>query len=112
MDTGKIFHDRYEILEKIGSGGTSLVYKARDVLLNRLVTIKILREQFASDEAFVRRFRNEAQAVACLSHPNIVSIYDVVFTEDSHYLEMEYVEGCSLKEYIEKKYKGAVIPTF
>lgn len=78
------------------------MYKARDVLLNRLVTIKILREQFASDESFVRRFRNEAQAVACLSHPNIVSIYDVVFTEDSHYLVMEYVEGCSLKEYIEQ----------
>ncbi|MDD2569328.1 MAG: Stk1 family PASTA domain-containing Ser/Thr kinase [Clostridia bacterium] len=109
MDTGKIFHDRYEILEKIGSGGTSLVYKARDVLLNRLVTIKILREQFASDEAFVRRFRNEAQAVACLSHPNIVSIYDVVFTEDSHYLVMEYVEGCSLKEYIEKNGRLAVV---
>ena len=99
---GKIFHERYEILEVLGNGGTSIVYKGRDILLNRLVTIKILREQYANDEQFVRRFRHEAQAVACLSHPNIVSIYDVVFDEDSHYLVMEYVEGCSLREYIEK----------
>lgn len=100
---GQIFHKRYEILEKLGQGGTSVVYKARDVLLNRLVTIKILRDQFASDEEFVRRFRHEAQAVAALSHPNIVSIYDVVFKEDMHYLVMEYIHGCTLKEYMMEK---------
>jgi len=101
--TGAIFHNRYEILEVLGNGSTAIVYKARDLVLNRLVTIKILREQYASDDAFVRRFKREAQAVACLSHPNIVSIYDVVFEGDSHYLVMEYVEGRSLKEYIESQ---------
>ncbi len=89
-------------MEVLGSGGTSVVYKAKDILLNRLVTIKILREQFARDEKFVSRFRNEAQAVARLSHPNIVSIYDVAFAEGVHYLIMEYVEGGSLKEYIDQ----------
>ena len=82
---GTLFHDRYEVLEVLGSGGTSVVYKAKDILLNRLVTIKILREQFARDSKFVNRFRNEAQAVARLSHPNIVSIYDVAFAEGVHY---------------------------
>jgi len=100
---GQIFHKRYEILEKLGQGGTSIVYKAKDVLLNRMVTIKILQDQFANDEEFVRRFRHEAQAVAALSHPNIVSIYDVVFKEDMHYLVMEYINGRSLKEYIREK---------
>lgn len=99
---GTVFQDRYEILEVLGSGGTSVVYKARDKVLNRLVTIKILRKQFAEDEKFVLRFRNEAQAVAKLSHPNIVRIYDVAFSGDMHYLVMEYVEGCSLKEYIDQ----------
>lgn len=99
---GTVFQDRYEILEVLGSGGTSVVYKARDKVLNRLVTIKILRKQFAEDEKFVLRFRNEAQAVAKLSHPNIVRIYDVAFSGDMHYLVMEYVEGCSLKEYIDR----------
>lgn len=98
---GTVFQNRYEILEVLGSGGTSVVYKARDKVLNRLVTIKILRRQFAEDEKFVLRFRNEAQAVAKLSHPNIVRIYDVAFSGDMHYLVMEYVDGCSLKEYID-----------
>lgn len=100
---GAIFHDRYEILDVLGAGGTSIVYKARDIVLNRLVTLKILREQYANDDQFVRRFKHEAQAVACLSHPNIVSIYDVVFDSNSHYLVMEYVEGCTLKQYLEQK---------
>lgn len=98
---GTIFHDRYEILEILGSGGTSVVYKAKDTILNRLVTIKILREQAGADEKFLHRFRNEAQAVAKLSHPNIVSIYDVDFSGALNYLVMEYVEGCSLKEYLD-----------
>ncbi|MGI5825551.1 MAG: Stk1 family PASTA domain-containing Ser/Thr kinase [Bacillota bacterium] len=100
---GAIFHNRYEILDVLGAGGTAIVYKARDIVLNRPVTLKILREQYANDDQFVRRFKHEAQAVACLSHPNIVSIYDVVFDSDSHYLVMEYVEGCTLKQYLEQK---------
>lgn len=99
---GTIFHGRYEILGVLGSGGTSVVYKAKDTVLNRLVTIKILREQLDKDNKFLNRFRNEAQAVAKLSHPNIVNIYDVANSGGLHYLVMEYVEGSSLKEYLDK----------
>lgn len=102
---GKKFGNRYEIIEKLGSGGMSIVYKGLDTLLNRWVTIKVLREQFASDEDFVRRFHREAQSVASLSHINIVSIYDVGFELDLHYLVMEYVEGRNLKEYIREQGK-------
>ncbi len=100
---GTLFQERYQVLDVLGSGGTSVVYKAKDILLDRLVTIKILRDQFARDEKFVSRFRNEAQAVARLSHPNIVSIYDVAFAGGVHYLIMEYVEGGSLKEYLDQQ---------
>ncbi|MEL1134152.1 Stk1 family PASTA domain-containing Ser/Thr kinase [Desulfitobacterium sp. THU1] len=96
----KIFSNRYEIIEKIGSGGMAIVYKAKDLLLNRIVTIKVLREQFTADEDFVRRFRREAQSAASLSHMNIVSIYDVGKDGDSEYIVMEYVEGQNLKEII------------
>ncbi len=96
----KIFGGRYEVLERIGSGGMAIVYKAKDVLLNRVVTIKVLREQFVSDEDFIRRFRREAQSVASLSHPNIVSVYDVGKEGDTEYIVMEYVEGRNLKEII------------
>lgn len=99
---GTIFHGRYEILSILGSGGTSVVYKAKDTVLNRLVTIKILREPMDKDDKFVNRFRHEAQAVAKLSHPNIVNIYDVANAGGVQYLVMEYVEGCSLKEYLDK----------
>ncbi|MDD4753379.1 MAG: Stk1 family PASTA domain-containing Ser/Thr kinase [Desulfitobacteriaceae bacterium] len=105
---GKKFGNRYEIIEKLGSGGMSIVYKGLDTLLNRLVTIKVLREQYASDEDFVRRFQREAQSVASLSHINIVSIFDVGFEENLHYLVMEFVEGQNLKEYIREK--GKVSP--
>jgi len=103
---GKLFNERYLIQEKLGSGGTAIVYKGQDTLLNRMVTIKILREEYASNEEFVRRFRREAQAVASLSHGNIVAVYDVGFEEYMHYIVMEFVEGQSLKEYI--KQKGAL----
>ncbi|AGA70145.1 serine/threonine protein kinase [Desulfitobacterium dichloroeliminans LMG P-21439] len=96
----KIFSNRYEIIEKIGSGGMAIVYKAKDLLLNRIVTIKVLREQFTADEEFVRRFRREAQSAASLSHMNIVSIYDVGKDGESEYIVMEYVEGQNLKEII------------
>lgn len=98
-----ILGKRYQILEKLGDGGMSVVYLGRDIILNRNVTIKILREQFASDEEFVRRFHREAQAVASLSHPNIVSLYDVGNQDDWHYLIMEYVEGRSLKDLIRER---------
>lgn len=96
----KIFGGRYEVLERIGAGGMAIVYKAKDVLLNRVVTIKVLREQFVTDEDFIRRFRREAQSAASLSHPNIVSIYDVGKEGDTEYIVMEYVEGRNLKEII------------
>jgi serine/threonine protein kinase/beta-lactam-binding protein with PASTA domain len=91
---------RYEILTRIGGGGMALVYKAHDVLLNRNVAIKVLRQQFVHDEEFIRRFRREAQSAAALSHPNVVSIYDVGEEDDTHYIVMEYVEGNNLNEVI------------
>lgn len=98
-----IGHDlagRYEILSRIGGGGMALVYKAHDVLLNRNVAVKVLRQQFVNDEEFIRRFRREAQSAAALSHPNVVSIYDVGQEDDTHYIVMEYVEGNNLNEII------------
>lgn len=100
---GKTLGGRYEVLEKIGGGGMAVVYKGRDKLLNRDITIKVLREQFVNEENFIKRFQREAQAVAKLSHPNIVSIYDVGKEDNFHYLVMEYVEGQNLKEIIQKR---------
>lgn len=97
---GSLLGNRYEILSQLGGGGMALVYKARDTLLNRQVTVKILRPEFTGDEEFVARFRKEAQAVAKLSHPNIVSVYDVGQEGDTHYIVMEYVEGHNLKQII------------
>ena len=96
----KIFGGRYEVLDRLGAGGMAIVYKAKDLLLNRVVTIKVLREQFVSDEDFIRRFRREAQSAGSLSHPNIVSVYDVGKEGDTEYIVMEYVEGRNLKEII------------
>jgi eukaryotic-like serine/threonine-protein kinase len=100
---GQILGNRYEIIEKIGGGGMARVYKARCKLLNRFVAVKILRKDFSNDDEFIRRFRIEAQAAASLSHPNIVSIYDVGMEEDTHFIVMEYVDGITLKDYINKK---------
>ncbi len=97
---GKILGNRYQIVEKIGDGGTAFVYKGMDNLLNRHVTVKVLRPEYVSDQDFVRRFRREAQAAASLSHPNIVSIYDVGYEDGIHYIVMEYIQGRSLKEMI------------
>ncbi|GAB4258498.1 Stk1 family PASTA domain-containing Ser/Thr kinase [Thermincola potens] len=96
-------NNRYEILSQLGGGGMALVYKARCTLLQRIVTIKVLRPEFTSDPDFVDRFRNEAQAVARLSHPNIVGIYDVGEENGIHYIVMEYIEGRNLKEVIHEK---------
>jgi len=98
-----MYKGRYEIGNKIGAGGMAIVYKARDTLLNRTVAIKVLREQFVSDEGFIRRFRREAQSAASLSHQNIVSIYDVGKDGNEEYIVMEYVKGQTLKEIIRNK---------
>ena len=95
---GVFLQNRYEILELIGSGGMSEVYRARCHKLNRFVAIKLLKKEFCQDEEFVRKFKMEAQAAAGLNHPNIVSIYDVVDEEELHYIVMELVEGITLKE--------------
>ncbi|HEX2946547.1 MAG TPA: Stk1 family PASTA domain-containing Ser/Thr kinase [Clostridia bacterium] len=102
MDS-KILGNRYQLLERIGGGGMAVVYKAKCLLLNRFVAVKILRGEFTDDEEFVKRFRVEAQAAASLNHPNIVSIYDVGKQDDAQYIVMEYIDGITLKEYISKK---------
>ncbi|WP_410768182.1 Stk1 family PASTA domain-containing Ser/Thr kinase [Fontibacillus sp. BL9] len=94
---------RYQVIERIGGGGMALVYRAQDILLNRFVAIKVLRQQFVNDEEFIRRFRREAQSAASLSHPNIVSVYDVGQEEDIHYIVMEYIEGQNLNEIIKER---------
>lgn len=98
---GKRLDGRYEIQEIIGVGGMAVVYKAHDNVENRTVAIKILKEEFVSNEEFLRRFKNESKAVAMLSHPNIVKVYDVSFGDLIQYIVMEYIEGITLKEFIE-----------
>jgi beta-lactam-binding protein with PASTA domain/tRNA A-37 threonylcarbamoyl transferase component Bud32 len=100
---GRQLGGRYEILERIGGGGMALVYKSHDILLNRFVAVKVLRQQYVNDEEFIRRFRREAQSAASLSHPNIVSIYDVGQEQEVHYIVMEYVEGVTLNDVIKDK---------
>lgn len=100
---GKKLDGRYEITELIGVGGMAEVYKGVDVIDNKNVAIKILKKEFAENEEFLRRFRNESKAIAVLSHPNIVKIYDVGFSEKIQYIVMEYIDGITLKEYIEEE---------
>lgn len=102
---GRLLDNRYEILESIGTGGMAVVYKARCHRLNRLVAIKILKDDYLEDEDFRRRFHTESQAVAMLSHPNIVSVYDVStsVSMEADYIVMELIEGITLKQYMEKK---------
>ena len=97
---GKIIGNRYEILEKIGEGGMATVYKARCNILKRYVAVKVLRDEFTTDEEFIKRFNTEAQAAASLTHPNIVSIYDVGHEDNIYYIVMELVQGKTLKEII------------
>ena len=103
LTVGTYLADRYEIVSKIGAGGMSDVYKAKDHILGRFVAIKVLRNEFSEDRSFVAKFRTEAQSAAGLEHPNIVNIYDVGSEEGLYYIVMEYVEGITLKTYIEKK---------
>ncbi len=105
LRAGQFLQNRYEILELIGSGGMSDVYKARCHKLDRLVAIKVLKEELSSDVSFVSKFKMEAQAAAGLSHPNIVSVYDVVDEGQLHYIVMELIEGITLKSYIARKGK-------
>ncbi len=100
---GRLLDNRYEILEVIGTGGMAVVYKARCHRLNRLVAIKILKDDYMEDEEFRRRFHSESQAVAMLSHPNIVSVYDVSTSLTADYIVMELIDGITLKQYMEKK---------
>ena len=100
---GTFIADRYEILDKVGAGGMSDVYKAKDHILDREVAVKVLKAEFAEDVTFVTKFRSEAQSAARLEHPNIVNIYDVGSENGIYYIVMEYVEGITLKTYIEKK---------
>ena len=100
---GKRLDGRYEIKEIIGVGGMAVVYKAYDNQENRTVAVKILKEEFISNEEFVRRFKNESKAIAMLSHPNIVKVYDVSFGDLIQYIVMEYIDGITLKEFIERE---------
>lgn len=100
---GMFLGDRYEILEKIGTGGMAEVFKGKDHKLNRFVAVKVLKDEFAEDRNFVRKFKEEAQAAAALAHPNIVNVYDVGDEQNINYIVMELVEGITLKTYIEKK---------
>ena len=100
---GRLLDGRYEILEVIGTGGMAVVYKARCHRLNRLVAIKILKDDLSQDEEFRRRFHAESQAVAMLSHPNIMSVYDVSTSDEADYIVMELIDGITLKQYMEKK---------
>ena len=100
---GRLLDNRYEILEVIGTGGMAMVYKARCHRLNRLVAMKILKDDLSQDDEFRRRFHAESQAVAMLSHPNIMSVYDVSTTDEADYIVMELIDGITLKQYMEKK---------
>ena len=99
---GKIIGNRYEILEIIGKGGMATVYKAQDLVLKRYVAIKVLREEFTTDEEFIKRFNTEAQSAASLTHPNIVSIYDVGNEDNVYYIVMELIQGKTLKQIIDE----------
>ncbi|WAH35493.1 Stk1 family PASTA domain-containing Ser/Thr kinase [Alicyclobacillus dauci] len=103
MLTARVLGGRYQLQEPIGGGGMAIVYRAVDTLLDRVVAIKMLRSQFAEDDEFVSRFRQEAQAAARLSHPNIVNVYDVGVAEKEYYIVMEYVDGPTLKDIIVKR---------
>lgn len=103
MTNGTLIGNRYEIVETIGKGGMAIVYKAKCQILNRYVALKVLRPEYREDKDFISRFKVEAQSAGSLSHPNVVSIYDVVQNDDLDYIVMEYVEGVTLKQYIEAK---------
>ncbi|MDO5474154.1 MAG: protein kinase, partial [Phascolarctobacterium sp.] len=101
MEEKTILNRRYEILRTIGQGGMAEVFLAHDILLDREVAIKVLRDQFVADKALVEQFRREAKSAAKLKHPYIINVYDVVSEGDKEYIVMEYVEGITLKDYLQ-----------
>lgn len=105
ISPGMLISERYEVIDKVGSGGMADVYNGKDLRLNRNVAIKVLKQEYSSDAKFVSKFRAEAQSVAGLSHPNIVNVYDVGEDDNLYYIVMELVEGITLKKFIEKKGK-------
>ncbi len=111
-NVGRVLDGRYKIVELVGIGGMADVYKAMDIMEDKVVAIKILKMEFATNEEILRRFRNESKAIAVLSHPNIVKVYDVGFTDQIQYIVMEYIDGINLKEYLEHqkilKWKEAI----
>ena len=108
INIGTMIGNRYEVVEKVGTGGMADVYRAMDHRLNRYVAVKILKNEYSEDTKFVTKFRQEAQAVACLSHPNVVAVYDVGEEQGMHFIVMEFVEGITLTSYREKKGKLSV----
>ena len=102
---GQVLDNRYRIEKIIGMGGMAVVFRAEDLLMRRTVAVKILKDDIARDEVSVKRFINESKAVSMLSHPNIVTIYDVSVHSDAKYIVMEYIEGITLKNYMTKKGK-------
>ena len=111
LERGFFINNRYEILSRVGAGGMSDVYKAKDHKLNRNVAIKVLKNEFSKDKNFVSKFRVEAQSAASLIHPNIVNVYDVGEDAGLYYIVMELIEGITLKSYIDKKGKLSVKET-
>ena len=97
---GKRLDGRYELQEVVGIGGMAIVYKAVDITENRVVAVKVLKDEYAQNEEFVRRFINEARAISVLNHKNIVKVYDASVSQTVKYMVMEYIEGITLKEYI------------
>ncbi|NLZ45417.1 MAG: Stk1 family PASTA domain-containing Ser/Thr kinase [Clostridiales bacterium] len=104
LNIGRKLDDRYEITELIGIGGMAHVYKAVDLMEDKIVAVKILKNEYAESEEFLRRFRNESKAIAVLSHPNIVKIFDVGFSDEINFIVMEYIDGITLKEFMEQQH--------
>src|SRR5690625_4412350 len=102
MKKGQVLSERYEIVQTIGGGGMANVYLANDLILKRDVAVKVLRAEYADDAEFIKRFDREAQVATGLNHPNIVNIYDVGEDENLLYMVMEYIDGLTLKEYIQQ----------
>ena len=101
---GKRLDGRYELTELVGEGGMANVYRATDVLDNRMVAVKILKTEYSESEEFQRRFRNESKAIAMMSHPNIVKIYDMGFSDKMQYIVMEFIDGITLKDFIDSEH--------